>query len=135
MNITAAKEWLEKVWHDLSSSKILYEANHYTDSIGVDLHYAIEKSLKTILAYQNRKIPKTHDLLELNEMVQDYVRIDEKDIYFLHVANKYHIEESYPVFGRPLPEREEIKKVMDFSYKLFGKVCLVLDIDKQEVMN
>jgi len=134
MNTTSAKEWLEKVWHDLGSSKILFEANHYTDSIGVDLHYAIEKSFKTILAYQNKKIPKTYDLPELNEMIKDYIAIDEQEIYFLHVANKYHIEESYPVFSRPLPGREEIQEVMDFAYKLFDKVCLILDIDKQEVM-
>ena len=43
MNKTSAKEWLVKVWHDLSSANILFEAEHYTDSIGVDLHYALEK--------------------------------------------------------------------------------------------
>ena len=134
MNTTSAKEWLEKVWHDLGSSNILFKANHYTDSIGVDLHYAIEKSCKSILAYQNKKIPKTHDLPELNEMIKAYIELDKQEIYLLHVANRYHIEESYPVFNRFLPMREEIKEVMDFAYKLFDKVCLALDIDKQEVM-
>ncbi len=43
MNTTSAKEWLVKVWHDLSSANILFEANHYTDNIGVDLHYAISQ--------------------------------------------------------------------------------------------
>lgn len=59
MNERSAREWLTKAWHDLSSAKILYEANHYTDTIAVELHYAIEKSFKSFLAYQNKQIPKT----------------------------------------------------------------------------
>jgi len=34
----------------------LYEANHYTDTIAVDLHYAVETALKSFLAYENKKI-------------------------------------------------------------------------------
>ena len=63
MNRNSAVEWLKKVFHDLKSAQILYEANHYTDSIGVDLHYAIEKSFKTFLAYENKKILKSHDYI------------------------------------------------------------------------
>jgi hypothetical protein len=33
MNKTAAREWLAKAWHHLSAGRILYEANHYTDTI------------------------------------------------------------------------------------------------------
>jgi len=84
MNKTAAKEWLRKVYHDLKSAQILYEANHFTDSIGVDLHYAIEKSFKTFLAYQNKKIPKTHNLLELNELNSDFLFLQTEEIRLLH---------------------------------------------------
>ena len=47
MNKTSAKEWLVIAFHDLQSAKILYEANHYTDSIGNDLQQSIEKILKS----------------------------------------------------------------------------------------
>ncbi len=133
MNKTSAKEWLVKVWHDLSSANILSEAEHYTDRRGADLRYALEKSFKTFLAYQNKKIPKTHDLLELNEMVHEYIELYDNDIYLLHIANKYHIEESYPVFNRPLPTREEIRNVISFSEKIFSKTCELLEIDKNEI--
>ena len=46
MNKTAAIEWITKAIHDLKSAQILFKVNHYTDSIGVDLHYAIEKLFK-----------------------------------------------------------------------------------------
>ena len=67
MNKTSAKEWLNKAWHHLGSAKILYKAEHYTDVIAVDLHYCIEVSLKSFLAYTNQKIVKTHDLIEISQ--------------------------------------------------------------------
>ena len=131
MNKTSAKEWLRKAYHDLSSAEILYKANHFTDCIGVDLHYAIEKIFKTFLAFHNQKIPKTHNLLELNERISE---LEIEDIYILHVANRYHIEEAYPHFERPLPSREEVKKVLDFTKMLFENACKILEIDTQDVM-
>ncbi len=48
---------------------------------------AIEKSFKSFLAYKNQKIPKTHDLPELHELVIAYIKIENEDI--LYIANKY----------------------------------------------
>jgi HEPN domain-containing protein len=137
MNETAMTEWLVKAYHDIISAKILYEANHYTDSIAVDLHYAVEKILKSFLAYENKKIPKTHDLIEV------YKRIDKKykeklefydeDLDMLENISEYHIEESYPPFENSLPPREEIKKVLDFSQSLLDKTCNILNIDKESL--
>ena len=56
MNRASAREWLTKAWHHYGSATILYEANHYTDTIAVDLHYAVETALKSFLAYENKKI-------------------------------------------------------------------------------
>ena len=58
MNKTALKGWLTIAYHDLQSAKILYEAEHYTDSIGNDLAQAIEKILKAIIAYKNQRFQK-----------------------------------------------------------------------------
>ena len=132
MNKLSAIEWLRKSYHDLKSAQILYEANHYTDSIGVDLHYAIEKSFKAFLAYDNVKIPKTHNLPELNEIVSRYIEIEDDSI--LYVANKCHIEVSYPLYSRSLPSREEIKEVMNFTENLFDEVLKVLDIKKADIL-
>jgi HEPN domain-containing protein len=132
MNKPSAIEWLRKSYHDLKSAQILYDANHYTDSIGVDLHYAIEKSLKAFLAYDNSKIPKTHNLPELYEIVIRYIQVDDDDI--LYIANKYHIEVTYPQYDRSLPSREEIKEVLDFTERLFVEVLKTLDIKKTDIV-
>lgn len=69
MNKQAAKEWLTKSWHNLSTAILLYKAEHYTDIIAVEIHYSCEKTLKTILAYSNKKIPKTHSLIEISKEI------------------------------------------------------------------
>jgi len=133
MNKTSAKEWLEKAWHNLSGAKVLYEVNHYTDITAIELHYAVEKILKSFLAYENKKIPKTHDLFELAEL--SIHKINLEDNYpLLDQITKYHIEEAYPAFHRKAPSKEEIKEVMDFTYNLLDKVCNILDINKEDLI-
>jgi len=134
MNKTSAKEWLVKAWHHFSSGRVLYNANHYTDSIGIDLHYAVEIMLKSILAYENKKIHKTHDLIELSKLLKDFISFDDDEIDLLIIISEYHITESYPAYNRILPTREEIKKVLHFAQKLFDRVCKILDINIQEIM-
>jgi len=132
-NRTSAKEWLEKAYHDLSSAKILFDANHYTDSIGVDLHYSIEKILKSFLAYENRAIPKTHNLPKLYLLVKDYIELDSSELMLVNTATDYHIVVSYPTFEKVLPPRDEIDEVLKFNEKLLQKACTILDIDIEEL--
>lgn len=55
-NKESAIQWLTKAYHDLSSAQVLYAADHYTDTIASDLQQAIEKMLKSFLAYENAPI-------------------------------------------------------------------------------
>ena len=132
MNEQSAKEWLTKAWHNLSGAKIFYEANHYTDVTAVELHYAVEKILKSFFAYENKKILKTHDLYEIYKNLEIFIDLDE-DIALLDQISEYHIEESYPAFNRVLPPKEEIKEVLDFTETLLQKVCNILNIDIKEI--
>ncbi|MEO1954611.1 MAG: HEPN domain-containing protein [Campylobacterales bacterium] len=124
MNKTSAKEWLEKAWHNLSGAKVLYEVNHYTDITAIELHYAVEKILKSFLAYENKKIPKTHDLVQISKLIDDKINLEE-DFLLLKQITKYH---------REAPSKEEIKEVMDFTYNLLDKVCNILDINKEDLI-
>jgi len=133
MNETAAKEWLTKAWHHFSSAKVLYGANHYTDVIGVDLHYAVEITLKSLLAFENKKIIKTHNLLEIIELVDSYITFEYDEIILLGTITKYHIKGSYPEPDRQMPPRKEIKKVIEFAEKLYIKVCNILKINPEEL--
>lgn len=133
MNETSAKEWLTKAWHHLGSAKILYEAHHYTDTIAIDLHYAVEIMLKSFLAYENKKIVKTHNLIDIYKSVMEYIKFDETTLNMLDLISSYHIKEAYPPMHRALPSEEEIKEILDFTEELFYKICITLDINDTEV--
>jgi len=133
MNEQSAKEWLIKAWHNLSSAKILYNADHYTDTIAIELHYAVEKMLKSFLAYENRKIPKKHDLNEIHSFIVENISFNESEFELLDIISGYHIEASYPQYHREMPNKEEIEEVLNFSEKLFDKVCLILNMNRQEL--
>ena len=134
-NKSFAKEWLVKAYHDLSSAQILYGAGHFTDTIGCALQQAVEKSLKAFLAYESKKIKKTHDLVDIYELIEKYIELEESQIRLLAIATDYYTEDKYPAIHCALPERKEIKEVLDFATDLLGRVCLILEIDKQGVMS
>jgi HEPN domain-containing protein len=132
MNKQASKEWISKAWHNLSGAKLFFDANHYTDVTAVELHHAIEKILKSFLANENKKIPKTHDFVDIYELIKEHINLEDK-MFFLDQITEYHIEESYPAFDRELPPREEIKEVLEFSENLFQEVCIILKINESDV--
>lgn len=134
MNKTSSTEWLVIAYHDLKSAQILYEANHYTDSIGGDLQQSIEKILKSMLAFYNKKIPKTHDLYEIYDMLNE-LKLDEEKIDFLYIATEYYKEDRYSNPSYTLPKIEERKLVLNFTEELFEQVCNILEIDKNEIIN
>ena len=68
-NRTYAFEWLEYSNRNIQAAEILFRENHYTDVIAVELHQGVEKALKSLLALHGIKIPKTHDLLVLVDLI------------------------------------------------------------------
>lgn len=132
-NKTSAKEWLTKAYHDLSSARVLYSVHHYTDTIGNDLQQAIEKTLKSFLAFENKQIRKTHDLMEISRLVDGYIQFSAAEKDLLDIATAYYAQDRYPVPNLALPARDQIGEVLDFAEQLFDQVCRQLGIDKQDV--
>ena len=132
-NKQSAAEWLTKAYHDLSSAQVLYAADHYTDTIANDLQQALEKSLKSFLAYENKQIKRTHNLIEIYELVTDHIQLHEFQVRILGIATTYYTQDRYPS-PVDLPPRDQIKEVLEFTEKLFANVCQILDIDQQEIM-
>lgn len=124
-----AIEWVEKAYHDLDSAKILYEADHFTDTIGYILHQSIEKLYKSCLAYENVAIVRTHNLVELNELVGEWMNLDDAEIHLLAIATTYHTKQRYPSPHKRLPPREEIKEILDLNIQVFQSICQKLGIE------
>jgi len=129
-NRAYAKEWLEFAIKNLETAQLLYNANHYEDIIGVEIQQSLEKILKSLLAYKNIKIPKTHKLVEILEYTNLALNKEEK--FLLEIATDYYRSDRYPNPNYTLPSREEIKEVLDFTKNLFGEVCKIVNISKEE---
>ncbi len=132
-NKSYANEWLTFSIKNLNTAKLLYEVNHYEDIIGVELQQTLEKLLKSIFANENIKIPKDHDLVKLYYTIEKFVNLEENEVIYLRIATDYYKEDRYPNPNYSLPPREEIREVLDFTQKLFDRVCNILGVEKSEI--
>lgn len=58
-------EWFEKGLRDIEVAQFLYDHNHYTDAIALNIHQALEKYLKGFLLKNGWTLQKPHDLITL----------------------------------------------------------------------
>ncbi len=128
-----AIEWLIKAHHDLQGAKLLVEAGHYTDTISYVLHQSLEKTLKAILAYENKPIVKTHNLVELYELMSDSIDLEDDKVFLLSIATTYQTKQRYPVVHKKLPSEAEIREVLCFSEIFFQQVLQHLEIMENEI--
>ena len=81
-----AKEWLKAAKDELDSISYLIEAEHLTNIIAFHSQQAIEKSFKAIIEYQDKIVPKKHDLFALYEMIKDKIsQIDKKVMFKINI--------------------------------------------------
>ena len=132
-NKTYSIEWINKSYHDLDSANILSLSGHYTDTIGYLYHQSMEKTFKSIIAYQNQSIPKTHNLIELSELLDEYFDFNEDELILLSKVTTYCTKQRYPSIDKKLPSKDEILQVQEFAIYLFNSVCDILKIDKDEI--
>lgn len=134
VNKTSANEWLKHAYHDLDGATLLYKADHFTDTISYVIHQSLEKSLKSILAFYNKPIKKTHNLIDLYELVQnENFYLEEDEIFLLAIASKYYTEQRYPVVDKESPTKEEIKEMIDLADKIHSQICEVFDISFEDI--
>ncbi len=128
-----AIEWLAFSKKNLDTARLLFDAEHYEDIIGIELQQALEKMLKAVFAWENQKISRTHKLLELISRIES-IGFSAKERYYLEVATDYYRTERYPNPNYELPSREEIQEVLLFSENLFKRICALLQIEESEIM-
>jgi len=121
-NKTYANEWLEFAKRNLETAEILFEKDHYTDIIAIEIHQSIEKTFKTVMAYNGIKIPKTHDLIKLFELCKKFIELPEELFDNLIVISDYYETERYPAPKYNLPNKSEIKNNLAIAVNLFEKV-------------
>lgn len=106
--IALTRGWLAKAESDLVSAKKLFDSNGPFDAACFHAQQAIEKLLKSFLAYHGQPIPKTHDLEELQLTCLEIVPIDDLQKIDLTEITDYAVEIRYDLEFWPeseLPER------------------------------
>jgi len=87
------KKWVKFAKDDLKNAKILLKNKRYLGAIYYS-HQTIEKFLKAILVEKKKKVPKTHDLLDL--LKQTELPYPRETLEFLQELNPYYNPIRYP---------------------------------------
>jgi HEPN domain-containing protein len=104
----AAHEWLAKAREDLLAVEKLADDGDLTSIAAFHAQQCAEKSLKAVLEAHGQKVPRTHDLVRLNELVQGCFAV-QCDGDVLGELSTVYLEARYPSdlgllpHGRPLP--------------------------------
>ena len=112
------KPWIQKADNDISAARHLAE-NMYPAPVEIICFHcqqAAEKYLKAFLAYNDQEPPKTHDLVELaklcNNYNPDFLLLLPKCEYLLPFTSRTR----YP--GTSDPEDADMKKALVFSQNI-----------------
>ena len=125
-------EWIKYSKLDLDSALKLLENPELTQSAAFHCQQSIEKSLKAIIEEKIRKVPRTHDLIKLNGLIEECgikLSINE-DV--LDQVNDVYIETRYPsdlgLIPEGIPKVETIKYFYDLSESIHKQVIEVFNI-------
>ncbi len=77
-NKAYALEWITFAKKNLDTAKLLFKLNHYEDIIGIELQQCLEKTLKSIMANKNIKIPRDRDLVKIYYSIEPFIPLEEK---------------------------------------------------------
>ncbi len=128
MNKNMAFEWLKSASDDLKLIEEIIHNDYFTHMVAFHSQQSVEKSLKALLEYNNRKIPKKHDLILLKSQVSDLLEIVEDDI--LDSLNRLYIETRYPgdlgLLPNGKPDIEDAKVFYEFAKSIYKKVESIL---------
>ena len=123
-NQSYAAEWLELSKRNLETAEMLFNHNHYTDVIAIDIHQSIEKAFKAIYAYYGISIPRTHTLGVLFEFVSTKIGMNAVTIDDLLVISDYYESERYPGPKYFSPSNEEIATNLEIAKNIFNVIKL-----------
>ena len=127
-NFIYASEWIELADRNLETAKLLFRENHYTDVIAIELHQALEKTLKSILAFNGIKILKTHNILDLVNQCGIYISLNDVDIDSLIEINDYYENTRYPGPKYSDPSLDEISKNLQIVIDIFNKIAAYIKV-------
>lgn len=100
---SAAYEWLAKAQEDLLAVEKLSGDEALTNVAAFHAQQCVEKCLQAVFEAADKKVPRTHDLVRLNGLVQQGCHFEwDEDI--LHELSTVYLESRYPSDFGMLPQ-------------------------------
>ncbi len=123
------KNWLIKSNHDLESSrKLASGSDPYLDTAIYHCQQAVEKSLKAVLVFHDKRFEKTHDLTVLLELAQQYESNLKGHEDIAEQLTPYATEFRYP--GELIvPSHDEFQSAFDAASKIVSIVFSIFPFD------
>ena len=128
-----AKEWMEFAKTDLQTTMAIITEENLSTIAAFHVQQCIEKSLKALLALNNKNIPRTHDLIKLIQIIEEEkIRIDMKiNEEILDQINQVYIDTRYPADFGLLPEGHlSINKINEFiieAERIFNETKRIIE--------
>jgi len=128
-----AKEWMKFAKSDLQATMAIITEENLSTVAAFHTQQCIEKSLKALLELNNKKIPRTHDLIKLLKKIEEEkINIDMKiSEEVLDQINQVYIDTRYPADFGLLPEgKPSISKVKEFlneAENIFNKTEKIIE--------
>lgn len=122
------KEWLLAAKLDLDSIPYLLKDERLTPVVAFHCQQAVEKSLKSVLELQRKKIPKIHKLQTLIDRLEIDLDVSDETIQIL---DDLYIESRYPgdlgLLPSGKPTLDEAKKFYEFAKGIYDKICKLVE--------
>ncbi|RJP25557.1 MAG: HEPN domain-containing protein [Candidatus Abyssobacteria bacterium SURF_5] len=91
------KQWLAKAEEDFGLAEhLLSEHSPYLGAVGFHSQQAAEKYLKAFLVYHQIDFPKTHDLVEILDLLEPVAPALAQSLQDIRALNPYGVEIRYP---------------------------------------
>jgi HEPN domain-containing protein len=122
-NRILANDWLEDGKKHLDVACTMQKDSYYNDIVGLELQQAIERVFKSVLAFNNKKITRTHDLAVLLEEIKPYLYFNIEVLHICQIATDYYIDKRYPGGGiNFIPKDDEIKLVTLTAENIYNTI-------------
>ncbi len=127
MNQKLAKEWLKAALDDIKTIEKILEDKELTHIVAFHSEQAIEKSLKAILIFNNKELPKIHSLIRLFGICESYIKIDLKEYQELIIKlDELYLDSRYPADFGLLPYGKPSEKDALSFYKFAKKIFEII---------
>lgn len=116
-----AYKWITIAEDDLKSARALIEDKIYRNAC-FHCQQAVEKYVKGLMVHRKIKYPKIHDLLELNQILNNHDISVSASLDDLELLDSFYIEPRYPDAYFEVYTKKEAQEALQIAEKIIKEI-------------